>query len=93
MIWQLASPNTNQRLTVATFNTMVASAGASRYFEVDSTEITGRLIYGNSSHFATTLKFSAARSFDITCNYEMLSYRYSSKGKQSISKEVSGVSR
>ena len=84
MIWQLGYPNTNQRLTVATFSTNVNSVGTSQYFEVGSTQVTGRLIYGNSSHYVTTLKFSAAISFDITCNFEMLSYRYSSKGKLSV---------
>ena len=84
MIWWLGYPNTNDISSVASFNTMVDSAGTSKYLEVGSTEVTGRLIYGNSSHYVTTLKFSAARSFDITCNYEMLSYRCSSKGKLSV---------
>ena len=88
VIWLLASPNTNQRLIVAEFNTNVDLAGTSKYFEVDYIEVTGRLIYGNSSHYVTTLKFSAARSFDITCNFEMLPYRYS-KGKQSVGRQQS----
>ena len=71
------------QLIVAIFNTNFDMAGTSRYSEVGSTEVTGRLIYGNSCHYVTTLKFSAARSFDITCNFEMLSYRYS-KGKLSV---------
>ena len=88
MIWQLGYPNTNRRLTVATFSTNFDMAGSTSYFELDSTKIMGRLIYGNSSHYVTTLKFSAARSLDITCNIEMLSYRYS-KGKPSVGKQSS----
>ena len=83
MIWQLGYPNTNHRFTVATFSTNFDLAGTSIYSDVGSTEVTGRLIYGNSSHYVTTLKFSAARSFDITCNFEMFSYSYSI-GKLSV---------
>ena len=88
VIYVVTSPSINITLTVVSFNTNFESAGVSGNLEVDTTTVMGRLIYENSSHYVSTLKFSSARNFDLTFNLEMLSYRYSNskqiEGKRSL---------